>query len=113
MLGGSSPRSMGLGRGGEIRQKIYPDPYGLDVWKSEPSVIERIHIVSSEDFKQITGFDALATPVTMEAYRRARIPWFELPDKHLNDTKGSSVFKSLNAVSDGKATEKSMYDKLK
>lgn len=95
--------SMGLGRGGEIEQKIYPDPYGIEVWKELPTAVEVIYMVSSEDFKQVTGYDAPPTPVTYEKYQQYGLPWFELHDQKYKDTKGSDIFAKLKPVGEGKA----------
>jgi hypothetical protein len=46
---------MGIGRGGKIIQKIYPDPYGLDVWEAEPSAMLATYLVNANVFEQITG----------------------------------------------------------
>ena len=98
-----SVQSMGLGRGGEISQKIYPDPHGLKVWKEKPSVVDVVYMVSSEDFKQITGHEAPPTPVTYEAYQQHGLPWFELHDQNYKDSKGSDIFAKLKPVGEGKA----------
>ena len=37
---------MGLGRGGEINQKIYPDPHSINVWKPTPTAVEIVYLVS-------------------------------------------------------------------
>lgn len=100
---GSSVQSMGLGRGGEIEQKIYPDPYGLKVWEEKPKTVEVFYMVSSEDFKQVTGYTAPETPVTYEKYQQLGLPWFELHDKKYKDAKGSDVFSKLKPVDEGKA----------
>jgi len=105
----SSVMSMGLGRGGEIEQKIYPDPYGIEVWQDKPVAVEVVYLVSSNDFKQITGHDAPPTPVTYEEYQRQGLPWFGLHDKHWGDSSGSDVFGKLKPVS-GK---EDLLDKLK
>jgi hypothetical protein len=97
-----SVQSMGLGRGGEIRQKIYPDPYGLDVWQDIPNAVEVFYLVSSEDFKQITGHDAPPTPVTFEKYQQYGLPWFDLHDQNHGDAKGSDIFSKLKPVDTGK-----------
>ena len=94
---------MGLGKGGTIEQKIYPDPYGFDVWNKTPEGSVRLYMVSSEDFKQITGYDAPPTPVTYKKYQELGLPWFELYDSKLKDTKGSGVFDKLKEVGEGKA----------
>ena len=100
---------MGLGRGGEIQQKIYPDPYGLEVWKPEPSVVERLYLVSSEDFYQVTGYLPPSSPVTRREYEKRGYPWFDLWDGHLGDTEGSDVFGKLKPVKEGK---QNIFDKL-
>lgn len=116
-------QSMGLGRGGEISQKIYPDPYGpegskqwteypTDVWNETPKVVEVFYMVSSEDFKQITGHEAPPTPVTYEVYQQYGYPWYDLHDQKYGDAKGSGVFGQLKPVGEGKAP-KDLFEKLK
>lgn len=97
----SAVTSMGLGRGGEIKQKIYPDPYGVEVWSKTPAEAAVLYMVSSNDFKQVTGYDAPATPITEEEYKRRGIPWFTLADGHMGDAAGSDVFGKLKPVSSG------------
>jgi hypothetical protein len=98
-------QAMGLGRGGEIEQKIYDDPHGLDVWNTDPLERTVIYLVSDESFKQITGERAPPTPVSYEKYQQYGLPWFELSDKKLKDTPGSDVFSKLKTVT-GKAGKK-------
>jgi hypothetical protein len=105
-----SVRSMGLGRGGEIEQKIYPDPYGRNVWNEAPDAVEIVYLVSSEDFRQITGREAPPTPVTYAKYQELGLPWFGLHDGKLGDTQGSTAFASMSSVGDGKGP---LTDKLK
>jgi hypothetical protein len=93
-----SIQAMGLGRGGEIEQKIYPDPYGLKVWEDAPAERTYIYMVDEESFKQITGHRAPPTPVTYEKYQQYGLPWFELYDKKLKDTSGSDIFSKLKTV---------------
>ncbi len=99
-LGGSSKKvsSMGLGRGGEIKQKIYPDPYGFDSWNPDSVQSMTLYLVDSRDFPDITGQKALPTPITMETYRRLGYPWFGLSDGGWSDIKGSAVFGELKPV---------------
>lgn len=97
----ASVQSMGLGRGGEISQKIYPDSYGLEVWNSSPMGLARFYLVSSKDFKQITGYDAPPTPITYQKYQELGMPWFDLYDEKYGDNKGSGVFGKLKPVSGG------------
>jgi len=109
----NSVQSMGLGRGGEISQKIYPDPYGLKVWEPNPSKVIRLYLVSSADFKQVTGHDAPATPVTYEAYQALGLPWFELYDSKYKDIQGSNVFGKLKPVSGGSGAKPNIPENYK
>jgi len=94
----NSIRSMGLGRGGEIEQKIYPDPHGYDVWDAEPAGRATIYLVNSEDFEKITGQAPPQTPITIKTYQQCGMPWFLLPDGSWKDTAGSDVFGKLKPV---------------
>ena len=89
---------MGLGRGGEIKQKIYPDPYGLNTWSPDSVQSMTLYLIDSKDFPEITGQQALPTPITIDTYRKLGYPWFGLSDGSWNDTKGSAVFGELKPV---------------
>jgi hypothetical protein len=106
----SPARSMGLGMGGEIDQKIYPDPYGLTVWNDAPEAVDLVYMVSSQDFQQITGQAAPPTPVTYARCQELGLPWFEVHDEKLGDAHGSKVFVDLKPVGEGKGP---VLDKLK
>jgi len=94
----TSIQAMGLGRGGEISQKIYNDSYGLKVWKDKPEERTYVYMVDEKSFKQITGHRAPPTPVTYQKYQQYGLPWFELYDKKLKDAPGSDVFSKLKTV---------------
>lgn len=72
---------MGLAAGGVMKQKIYPDPNGIDVWdlNNHGSVI--VHIVSSEQYHEITGQNPLPTPIDAKTYTQRGLPWFDLYDE--------------------------------
>ena len=106
----SAVTSMGLGRGGEIEQKIYPDPYSVAVWNETPAEAAVLYMVSSNDFKRVTGYNAPPTPITEEEYKRRGIPWFTLADGHMGDAAGSDVFGKLKPVT---SEPKNPLDKLK
>jgi hypothetical protein len=85
---------MGLGKGGAIRQHIYPDPYGLEVWRELPSQTRAIYIVAASLLAEITG-EPIPEPVTQEKYHGG---WFGLKDQELGDVKGSEAFTGLKTV---------------
>jgi hypothetical protein len=85
----------GVGKGGAITQKIYPDPHGLDVWKPEPTSVMAIYIVSSVGYEAITGKTAPPSVVTSDKYSG---PYFETHDKDKKDVQGSEKFTGLKSV---------------
>src|SRR5262249_42022478 len=54
---------MGLGAGGTMVQKIYPDPHGLATWDETNYGRVFVHIVNSRLWREITGEDPPPTPV--------------------------------------------------
>lgn len=100
----SPAREMGLGAGGAISQKIYPDPYLAgrkveEVWSGEPIDKAYVYIVHSGDFRQITGKNPPETPITYKFYQLHGYPWFGLPDGTWGDVQGGEVFEKIKPVS--------------
>jgi hypothetical protein len=85
---------MGIGKGGKIIQKIYPDPYGLEVWRTEPSATLAVYLVNAHVFEQITGIKVPA-PVGHEIYDGK---WFGMNDKTEGDVAGSEKFTGLKSA---------------
>ncbi len=91
--------SMGLAAGGRMKQKIYPDPYGIDTWNEDDTNRVFIHIVNSELWREITGEEPPATPVTAKSYRKHGLPWFDLYDESLPTLKPTAPLKNVQSVS--------------
>jgi hypothetical protein len=77
--------AMGLGAGGRMVQKIYPDEYGLDTWDGESATSVHIHLVDARDWRSITGEDPPASPISVQTYKSHGLPWFALMDDDLHD----------------------------
>src|SRR5215208_1699943 len=73
--------SLGLAAGGEIRQKIYADPYGLETWDDENYNSVLIHILNSTEYAQFTGSEPPPTPISAETYTQCGFPWYETYDE--------------------------------
>lgn len=73
--------AMGLGAGGRMRQKIYPDPYGLDTWDPDNSGTVFVHIVNREQYEALTGDPPPPSPVSAATYTEHGLPWFDLYDE--------------------------------
>lgn len=99
-------QEMGIGRGGKIIQKVYPDPHGLDVWQHEPSATLACYLVNAEVFEEITG-EKIPKPLSSENYSGH---WFGLKDKDEGDVVGTEKFTGLKSAvfpaSDKQATGK-------
>lgn len=85
---------MGIGRGGKIIQKIYPDPHGLEVWEHSPWATLACYLVNAEVFEEITG-EKIPKPVSSENYAG---PWFGLNDKGEGDIAGTNKFTGLKSA---------------
>jgi hypothetical protein len=89
---------MGLGAGGRMKQKVYPDPHGIETWDEHATARSFVHIVNSELWREITGEQAPATPVTAREYEAAGLPWFDLYDEALGGTEGSDALRAVKSI---------------
>jgi hypothetical protein len=86
---------MGLGKGGKIKQKIYEDPHGLEVWTETPEKTVKIYLINASEFAEITGQPMSPSPVTAEQYDGI---WYGLKDKQIADVPGTTIFDKLKSV---------------
>lgn len=101
----SGPQSMGLGAGGQMKQKIYPDPYGIDVWDQNNYGRVSIHIVNSTDFHELTGRQPPPTPVDAKSYTDYGLPWFDIYDECKADVAPSDELSGVKTISEADALQ--------
>jgi hypothetical protein len=89
---------MGIGAGGNIRQKIYPDEYGIGSWDQDNYERLFVHILNSRQYREVTGLELPDTPVSAQTYIESGLPWFDLYDESKADLPSSSVLKSVSTV---------------
>jgi hypothetical protein len=89
---------MGLGAGGRMRQRIYPDPYGLDTWSSPAAVTVFIHVLNGEQFRQTIGGPPPPTPISAKTYTERGFPWFELYDEDKGTVGGIETLHRVKTV---------------
>jgi hypothetical protein len=89
---------MAIGAGGRITQKIYPDPYGLDVWDQGNVNSVTVHLVNSEQYRGITGEDPPPTPVDAGTYTAHGFPWFELYDEARASVPASDRLREVESI---------------
>ncbi|HUL10963.1 MAG TPA: hypothetical protein VLU73_02185 [Methylococcaceae bacterium] len=95
--------AMGLGAGGAMKQKIYPDPHGIEVWDQGNYGRIFIHILNSAQFFEITGLEAPPTPIDAKTYTEYGLPWFELYDETKGDVPPSDRLAGVKTISAGAA----------
>jgi len=89
---------MGLAAGGRMKQKIYPDRHGVETWDPENTGRLFVHLVNSQQWREITGEEPPPTPVTAKAYARHGYPWFDLYDEHLPTLPKSATLADVKSV---------------
>lgn len=89
---------MGLGVGGRMTQKIYPDPYGVKTWDQNNFGSIFIHLVNSEQYHELTGKQPPPTPVSVETYVEFGLPWFELYDEGEGDVRPSEKLAGVASI---------------
>jgi hypothetical protein len=89
---------MGLGAGGQMSQKIYPDPYDLDTWDLANFGSIAIHIINSDQYRELTDLEPPSTPVTAQAYTQYGFPWFALYDEDRGDVPAAETLSQVKTV---------------
>jgi hypothetical protein len=90
--------SMGVGAGGRIRQKIYPDPHGLDAWDHTSRTSVLVHLVNSATFERLTSEPAPPSPIDVRTYEKYGVPWFDLSDDALGDVDAPSELSRVKSI---------------
>ena len=95
---GAPEAEMGLAPGGLMRQEIYDDPFGFDVWDTSVSSRCFIHIVNSMQYFAVTGQKPPTEPPTAVDYTEAGLPWFEYYASELKALDGAKKLAGLDSV---------------
>jgi hypothetical protein len=97
---------MGLGVGGRMTQKIYPDPYGVESWDQNNFGSVFVHIVNSKQYYNLTGRLPPPTPVSAKTYVEFGLPWFELYDEEEGDVRPSEKLAGVVSIEEKDDDEK-------
>lgn len=90
--------AMGLAPGGRMKQDIYDDPYGLDVWDQRHGSRCFVTIANSAQWITITGERPPTEPPTAKDYTEARLPWFDYYGGDAAALTGAGKLDSLASV---------------
>jgi hypothetical protein len=94
----SEGAAMGLAAGGRMKQSIYPDPHGLSTWDLSRRSRVFVHIVNSVMWREITGEEPPASPITARDYASHGLPWFELYDEQIGALGGAGKLANVKSV---------------
>lgn len=102
-MAGSAPESasrmakpdMGLGVGGQMRQEIYEDLYGVDVWDQAKAERVFIHLCNATQWQAITGETPHWTVSTHETYNG---DWYDVQDTGIPAVPGSEILDGVSTV---------------
>ena len=89
---------MGIAAGGRMQQKIYPDNYGLDTWDQQNLGSVFVHIVNSEQYRELTGHKPPPSPVKAKSYTEHGFPWFEVYDEDRATVSASRKLSKVRSI---------------
>ena len=97
--------ALGLAAGGRMKQKVYPDPHGVDAWDPDASDRVFVHLVNSALWTEITGEAAPSSPVDAASYAAAGLPWFSLYDEGAATLTPTSTLAAVKSLAELAATK--------
>ena len=99
MMAAPAPAAeMGLGAGGTMRQKIYPDEYGVDTWDPDARGGVVVHILNSARYRELIGTEPPPSPVGATTYAEHGLPWFDLYDEFRATLAGADRLRSVKSI---------------
>ena len=94
----ADPSAMGLAPGGRMRQEIYDDPHGLDVWDQRQASRCFVTLAHAAQWLAITGERPPTVPPTASEYTEAGLPWFEWYGHDASAVAGADTLAALASV---------------
>ena len=96
--GQGGQRQLGVGAGGRIHQRVYPDPYGRDRWQPSPVSVKKIVLMDARDFSRRFNLVVPPSPIDAGTYTRFGLPWFEVYDEPRGDIPAPAAFTHLKPI---------------
>jgi hypothetical protein len=112
-LGDLDAAEMGVGAGGKMKQKVYPDPYGLDTWDAENYESIIVYLVNSAQYQTSTGSAPPPTPISAQSYTQFGLPWFDLYDEEAGDIRATEILhnvKSIQAATEAETSDETSVE---
>lgn len=83
--------AMGVGAGGTIRQEIYRDDRPRTDWADTPFGDGEVRLVPAGSWRELTGEGPPSTPVDVDAYSKAGLPFFDYYAADMDDVPASAT----------------------
>lgn len=77
--------SSGIGAGGIIKQKIYPDPFEVGCWNHNICSRVFVHLLNADIWEDVTGETPPPKPAGAWLMNENGVPWFELDDNNAEE----------------------------
>ncbi|KAG0696834.1 hypothetical protein DFH29DRAFT_812543 [Suillus ampliporus] len=101
LRGGWEPLpTMSFGAGGTIKQAINEDNNNPRIWDVGRAKIFNVQVLNAARFEDITKMMAPPTPVDIESYATAGLPFFDIFNEVPTGVHGSDRFKKIKTVSE-------------
>ncbi|KAG1724617.1 ubiquitin family-domain-containing protein [Suillus lakei] len=97
--GGEWTPMMSFGAGGTIKQAINEDHNNPRIWDVKRAKIFNVQVLNAAHFEDITKMMAPPTPVDIEAYAAAGLPFFDIFNEVPTDVHRSDRFMKVKTVS--------------
>lgn len=68
---------MSLAAGGKMKQQVFEDKFGIDVWDVDNTSRVFVHLTNSMVWRAITGTEPPSVPLTARDYTSRGLPWFD------------------------------------
>jgi hypothetical protein len=91
---------IGVGAGGAMRQKLYPDPHGVEVWDQATFGRAVIYLVDALSLQAITGLEPPSTPIDAKTYTDHGLPWFDLYDEDRATLPAAPALQDVESVAE-------------
>ncbi len=97
---------MGLAPGGRMKQEIYDDPHGLEVWDQRNALRCFVTIANSDAWATITGERPPTKAPTAADYAKSGLPWFDYYGADAKALEGAETLRKMKSVAQMAATKK-------
>ena len=91
---------LGVGAGGRVSQKIYPDRRGSDHWEPDAFVFASVHFVPAAAWQGLTGDAPPAVPANPRLFAALGYPWFEYDESDMDDIEPAASLRSTKSVNE-------------